>query len=173
MKHIVIACIVHHQKICVARRLTEPYAGKIELPGGKCEAGESLYQALARELKEEVDAALESACYLFQHPLKNQNICLHFYQVKLKNQPSAMIYESLIWVDLDKLEHLDWIEHNKPLIPKIQKLVMAKPKELYIGCAQTETLEEYLINNEIPRMQLHVDCSDDPGLTKFYALNLP
>lgn len=49
----VSAAVVRHGRILMVRRLNPPNAGRLALPGGKIEMGESLYEAAVRELEEE------------------------------------------------------------------------------------------------------------------------
>ncbi len=61
----------------------KPYAGFWEFPGGKIEAGESVEQALGRELAEELQIALvESVPWVvFEHDYPHAYVRLHFRRV--------------------------------------------------------------------------------------------
>ena len=50
----VSAAVFRDGRVLVARRAREPMLGRFSLPGGVVEAGETLEEAVARELREEV-----------------------------------------------------------------------------------------------------------------------
>lgn len=52
---VVCALLLKDNKILIAKRLKGNYMDKWEFPGGKVEAGETEEQALAREIKEEMN----------------------------------------------------------------------------------------------------------------------
>ncbi len=53
VRHAVSACVWRGEQVLVVRRAKAPNKGLWSLPGGHVEAGESLHEALARELAEE------------------------------------------------------------------------------------------------------------------------
>jgi NAD+ diphosphatase len=55
-------------KLLVLTRAHEPQRGKLHLPGGFVGSGETLEQALAREVKEESNLEVLSQTYLFSAP---------------------------------------------------------------------------------------------------------
>jgi NADH pyrophosphatase NudC (nudix superfamily) len=62
------AIIRCEHEILLAVRAHAPAAGMLDLPGGFTDPGESLEQALQRELEEELGLRTESARYLFSFP---------------------------------------------------------------------------------------------------------
>ncbi|NNF07372.1 MAG: NUDIX domain-containing protein, partial [Candidatus Eisenbacteria bacterium] len=57
---VVAALLVEGDRVLVSKRLVDDhFPGLWEFPGGKVEAGESLAEALIRELKEELDLDIE------------------------------------------------------------------------------------------------------------------
>ncbi len=65
----VAAIIVDNKgRVMLTRRARDPWKGKLDLPGGFVDPGESLEQALRRELKEELGVELTSLNYLCSFP---------------------------------------------------------------------------------------------------------
>ena len=119
---VVAAIVVDRQhRILMAQRADwQHQGGKWEFPGGKIEAGENHFQALSRELKEEVGLHIdEQACELLQavhHDYSDKHVSLYFYLVKgftgtargLEGQPT-------LWVDATALAQLTIPEANQPI----------------------------------------------------------
>ncbi len=53
------AVVVHEGRVLLVRRANEPLKGQWTLPGGLLEVGESLLEAVAREVKEETGLEVE------------------------------------------------------------------------------------------------------------------
>ena len=78
--HVVMAVIVNErQEILVSLRTPKQYLGGLwEFPGGKVEVGEQSYQALCRELAEEVDLHVLSARPLMNYHYEYPARRIHF-----------------------------------------------------------------------------------------------
>ena len=59
----VSAAVFREGRVLVARRAREPMLGRFSLPGGVVEAGETLEEAVARELSEEVGIEAEVVAF--------------------------------------------------------------------------------------------------------------
>lgn len=61
----VYAICMRNDRILVIHKARGPYMGKFDLPGGSLDDGETLDQALVREVQEETGYAVRSATQLF------------------------------------------------------------------------------------------------------------
>ncbi len=77
----------------LTKRLDEAHqGGKWEFPGGKVENNETIAQALARELKEEINIDILSCIPLItiNHDYKDKSVCLEVFIVdNYTGEPSA------------------------------------------------------------------------------------
>jgi len=53
------ACIIHDGKLLLIQRATEPSKGQWSFPGGRIELGETIFEAVKREVGEEVGIEVE------------------------------------------------------------------------------------------------------------------
>lgn len=67
----VAAFILNKQgELLVTRRKYEPGRGTLDLPGGFCDIGETIGEALIREVKEETNLTIKEKCYFCSLPNK-------------------------------------------------------------------------------------------------------
>ncbi|MFH1439181.1 MAG: NUDIX domain-containing protein [Candidatus Woesearchaeota archaeon] len=121
---IVLATLVHDNKILLIKRIKGHYIGLWSLPGGKIENHEHVSDAAIREVKEEAGIESEFIEHLgnvSEHLLENGDVDQHFLIHLCKLHPKTTVicnhdknskyYEGkLEWFDLDKLHE------NKHLI---------------------------------------------------------
>jgi A/G-specific adenine glycosylase len=98
--HAVIAIIKNKNKYFIQQRPAKGLLADMwEFPGGKIEMGEAKQEALARELKEELDVQLKSAKHLFdvKHFYTQFKVNLSVFLCELKKLPK--INKSHKWVN--------------------------------------------------------------------------
>lgn len=84
------------------RPADKPWPGWWELPGGKLEPGETAMQALARELKEELDITVTQAApwVTYVHEYPKNIVKLMFCKVTdWEGEPRSMENQAFAWVD--------------------------------------------------------------------------
>jgi 8-oxo-dGTP diphosphatase len=78
----------------------KPYAGYWEVPGGKLEAGETVFNALQRELKEELGIVIESSQELtiLEHDYPHAYVRLHVSVIRhWSSVPKGCEGQALSW----------------------------------------------------------------------------
>jgi 8-oxo-dGTP diphosphatase len=121
MVQVVAAIFQKDGKILVGQRTPDQsHPLKWEFPGGKVEPGESLEQALARELEEEL--GIQGAAgdlitrYPFTYPGKAP-IELIFFRVRdFSGEPQNLIFHDLRWHPRFELATLDFVEGDREFI---------------------------------------------------------
>jgi len=96
--------------------------GKWEFPGGKVEKDETIAQALARELKEEVNIEVLSCQPLItiDHDYGDKKVCLAVFVVDhYLGEPSAQEGQQERWCVLEEFNSLDFPKANEAIIAEL------------------------------------------------------
>jgi len=117
-------------RLLVGERPAEKdYAGQWEFPGGKLEPGESVFDALVREFREELNLQVDSADALFscEHVYPDRQVELHFWRVtEYQGEAEGLEGQRLRWVQADDLASLDFLEGNRALLEKVCAMVLPR-----------------------------------------------
>ncbi len=98
--------------------------GKWEFPGGKVEEGESVEQALYRELKEEVNIEVDHSAFLIDitHDYGDKVVSLRVRLVEsYNNAPKALEGQKEGWFTYEELANLDLPAANQEILAALAK----------------------------------------------------
>ncbi|HFC92524.1 MAG TPA: Nudix family hydrolase [Leucothrix mucor] len=121
MLHVVVAVIQNKNgKILITQRNAEKHqGGKWEFPGGKVEQGESVQQALAREIDEELGIQIESVTPLIQihHHYTELSVFLDVFTINTwQGEAYGKEGQPMRWVDLNKIHYYTFPVANQPIL---------------------------------------------------------
>ena len=97
--------------------------GLWEFPGGKCDADESIADALARELREElaVEARIGREVFGTSHAYPERIVELHFLACELIGTPVPQLGQEMRWVPRAELAGLEFPPADGELIRILQQ----------------------------------------------------
>lgn len=121
--HIDVVCGVISNDVAeylvALRQAHQEQGGLWEFPGGKIQVGESPFDALCRELKEEIGIQVLRANALLQidHEYPLRHVSLHVWQVsEYQGEPIGAEGQYIEWVSLHRLKQLAIPAANQAVI---------------------------------------------------------
>lgn len=151
--HVAVAVIVKNNSVLIARRPSHVHQGDLwEFPGGKLEAGETIKQALSREILEELGIEIihsEPLISVLYH-YEDKTVLLDSWKVsrfKGRTYASGSISmglekQKVQWVEIDQLNQYSFPAANKPII---NALVLP---DTYLITPDTDNTEQFLTELE-------------------------
>jgi len=119
----VVAAVIERgdRRVLIGQRRREDTSGlKWEFPGGKVRDGETLEEALGRELREELGVTLtkcrEIARVQHQYAHFAEEIEIHFFAAAVEGEIAAVAFERVEWVLPRELGQYDFLAANRELI---------------------------------------------------------
>jgi mutator protein MutT len=117
----VVAAIIRRQgTILITRRFDNVHLpGLWEFPGGKVEPGESLQDALVREIREElgIGISVENEFFSAEHDYSAKSVRLHFFNCSIvSGEPQIIEVADLRWAAPSELNQYTFPEADRELI---------------------------------------------------------
>lgn len=120
---VVAAIIREGNKVFATQRGYGEYKDGWEFPGGKIEPGETPQQALAREIKEELDTeiAVGDCLTTIEYDYPTFHLSMQCFWCKIVDGTPVLIeHEAARWLDLDHIDSVDWLPADLTIIPLIK-----------------------------------------------------
>ncbi len=123
--HVAVGVIARGDEIFITLRPDDVHqGGKWEFPGGKVEEGETVLQALRRELAEEVGITVNHSepVIVITHDYGDKQVKLDVHRVNdFTGEPHGKEGQASRWVNVKSLNASDFPEANIPIISALQK----------------------------------------------------
>ena len=121
--NVVGALIIKDGRVLATQRGYGGYAGWWEFPGGKIEPGEVPEAALARELREEIDAEIEVGRYFgsVEYDYPEFHVSMQCYLCKMLSEGMSLLEHSEArWLGRDDIYSVKWLGADLPIIEKMR-----------------------------------------------------
>jgi 8-oxo-dGTP diphosphatase len=127
--HVAVGVILDADRnILITRRAPDAHQGDLwEFPGGKVEAGETLTQALARELREELGIVIgrTSALLEVRHDYGDKSVLLDVHVVwEFSGEARPLEDQPMVWVAPAELGNYVFPAANEPIVKAVNRLLV-------------------------------------------------
>ena len=119
------AIIVKDNKVFATQRGYGEFKDGWEFPGGKLEPGESAREALAREIREELDVDIRVGRLLetVEYDYPKFHLTMHCFICELLSEEIVLKeHEDARWLKEEELDTVDWLPADVGVIGKIFEL---------------------------------------------------
>ncbi len=123
----VVAAIIENENeeiLCALRSPEMTLPNMWEFPGGKVEENESLFEAIEREIKEELDCDIKALEVFNDNTHDYGNFVVNLIAIKCNlvgGFPVAGEHSKLIWLKRENLDSLKWAPADVPAVSQLIK----------------------------------------------------
>jgi 8-oxo-dGTP diphosphatase len=120
-----VGVIIENQNneiLCALRSTNMSLPNLWEFPGGKIEKGESLGDAIVREIKEELDCTIEFIDVFNDNTHEYDKFIVNLITVRcrlIEGEPTANEHAKLIWLPKENLLSLNWAPADVPAVEQL------------------------------------------------------
>lgn len=124
--HVAVCVVWRDDRVLIARRPDHAHqGGLLEFPGGKVESGESVAQALSRELAEETGLQVAEDQWQpvigIRHDYGDKRVFLDVWETRnAQGEPEGREGQPLQWMEPGSLEDPDFPAANRPIIRAVR-----------------------------------------------------
>ena len=121
---VAVGVVLRDNMIFISKRADDLHqGGKWEFPGGKRESGESMADALSRELREEIGITVnqQTPLMVIEHDYGDKRVILDVRLVeKFDGEPGHQEGQITQWAAISELGNYTFPEANKAIVEKLQ-----------------------------------------------------
>lgn len=123
----VVGAIIENENneiLCALRSTKMSLPNLWEFPGGKIEKGESLAEAIVREIKEELDCTIRFIDVFNDNTHEYDKFIVNLTTSRCKlieGKPTANEHDKLIWLPKENLLSLNWAPADIPAVDQLVK----------------------------------------------------
>ena len=119
---VVAALLFHKGKLFVTQRGYGAWRDYWEFPGGKIEPGATPEEALAREIREELDIGIsvgEHICDV-EYDYPEFHLSMQCFRCEIvSGSPKLLEHEAAKWLEKGELNTVEWLPADRIILPEI------------------------------------------------------
>ena len=124
--HVAAAVILRDGRVFATQRGYGAYKDYWEFPGGKIEPGETAEEALAREIREELDTeiAVEAPFDRVEYDYPEFHLSMQCFLCRvIRGSLVLKEHEAAAWLDRDRLDDVHWLPADETVISRLRDIL--------------------------------------------------